>query len=134
MREKYNNFAKNGFNMDYINKFINKTHKIGDDGGILYQNQKNNSQKINLESSDEDWKYIFLFQQLFEKYQKIRGWLEFPEELKWPTRSVGSFFMKNWKNFIKKCENINGNQQKLLLEIFTLPDQNVSLPGLKEKP
>ena len=124
MKELYDDFSQSSFNVKIINEFINNTHDIT---GVTFQS----NQAITLNSTDEEWKYIHVFLHIFYKFQSISGWLELPKELDWSTKSVGSFFMKNLRNFKKMCDGYrNKNQLKALHQLFSLPQQNLSLPHM----
>ena len=120
MKKLYNEFSQKSFNVNIINE-------------IIINANQNVTQSITLKSSDEDWKYIVIFLRIIKKYKGSLGWLEQPVDMDWSTKSVGSFFMKNMRNFKENCANENKEQPppweqlKALHQLFSLPHQNLSL-------
>ena len=106
MKEFYNNFSQNSFNVNVINRIINETQNItsindvDDMKVVAFQD----TQSISLLSSNENWKYIYIFLHIFKKYQVISGWLKVPNEFEWLTISVGTFFIQNLGIYVRKCE------------------------------
>ena len=79
----------------------------------------------------DDWKFV-VFIKIFDKYMDTSDNFT-PAEvnsefLDWTTKGVGSFFIKNLKNF-KKCKSITESITNLH-QLFTLPNQNLSLPHI----
>ena len=99
---------------------------------MVVNRDQNVTESITLKSSDEDWNYIVIFLRIIKKYQGSSGWLEQPVNMDWSTKSVGSFFMKNLRNFKKNCDysSRTKNQLSALHQLFTLPEQNQSLPQM----
>ena len=89
--------------------------------------QNNQTQPpLNVEKKNE-WKFLYFFYSLFNT-QMIGDDLR-PitfTETDWSTKTVGSFFVKNLIGFVEKCPSFEG--VKLLRQLFTLPNQNLSLP------
>ena len=118
--------------MNIINRFINDTLNFtilhaGYYGKVVdFQDAKS----IILTSSHEDWKYIYIFLHIFRKYQAFSGWLKTHKKFDLSTKSVGSFLIQNIGKYVKYCEGNKIDQLKKLHNLFTLPDQSLSLPHL----
>ena len=108
-----------------IIKVIEDVKKIIDQ--ILESNENPNGIPLNATEID-DWKNIATFEEL----RKLTKTNFHPEVWNWSTEAVGSFFIKNLKRFFKKCKDtIEPNKvMELVNDVFTLPEQNLSLPDI----
>ena len=95
----------------------------------------NEIQKIPSDINDNDWKFIYIFYQLVHDRQRylmddhISNIDELKEYNDWSTNRVGSFFVKNIKNFKLRCNEADSSLKEFD-HLFTLPKQNISLPHI----
>ena len=80
----------------------------------------------------EEHQFIYFFIQLFNRYLDEDYDNNPKEDMNWSTNSVGSFFFEILKNFKKSCRGTGskGDILKRIHKLFTLPNQNISLPHI----
>ena len=98
-------------------------------------NNQTNDVPLDIEEIDEeDFKFVYDFLNLYDNffldyYNHIKPDHELTEHMDWSTNAVGTFFIKNLKQFKNRCE-VGKDFNSTLHQLFTQPKQNLSLPNI----